>query len=259
MSEKQTFIIAEIMKGQNDMDTLKLDKGSIKMIAHRGLSGIERENTAAAFVAAGNRSYFGIETDVHRTADGKYIIIHDDTTDRVAGEHYPIEQTDFGTLRSLRLMDMNGEKNRGDLIMPTLEEYLSICKTYEKTAVLELKNNMAEAVILEIVDIVKGMGYLENTVFISFSLENLITLRKTYPTQPAQYLVGEIPDLGEMIDHLKRYHLDIDAFFGSITKEVAEELHCNGIKINVWTVDSLEVAEKMAEIGVDYITTNIIE
>ena len=47
------------------MDTLKLDKGSIKMIAHRGLSGIERENTAAAFVAAGNHSYFGIETDVH--------------------------------------------------------------------------------------------------------------------------------------------------------------------------------------------------
>ena len=77
------------------MDTLKLDKGSIKMIAHRGLSGIERENTAAAFVAAGNHSYFGIETDVHRTADGKYIIIHDDVTGRVAVDNYPVEQTDL--------------------------------------------------------------------------------------------------------------------------------------------------------------------
>ena len=85
------------------MDTLKLDKGSIKMIAHRGLSGIERENTAAAFVAAGNHSYFGIETDVHRTADGKYIIIHDDVTGRVAVDNYPVEQTDFDTLRSLKL------------------------------------------------------------------------------------------------------------------------------------------------------------
>lgn len=53
------------------------------MIAHRGVSGIECENTAAAFVTAGNRSYFGIETDVHRTADGQYIIIHDDDTKRV--------------------------------------------------------------------------------------------------------------------------------------------------------------------------------
>ena len=241
------------------MDTLKLNKGNIKMIAHRGLSGIERENTAAAFVAAGNRSYFGIETDVHRTADGKYIIIHDDITDRVAVDHYSVEQTDFDTLRNLKLIDMNGEKDRGDLIMPTLEEYISICKKYEKTAVLELKNHMAEDVILEIVDIVKGMGYLESTVFISFSLENLITLRKTYPLQPAQYLVGEIPDIHEMVNILKKYHLDIDAFFGSITKEIAEELHHHDIKINVWTVDSLEDAEKMIEIGVDYITTDIIE
>lgn len=62
-----------------------------------------------------------------------------------------------------------------------------------------------------------------------------------------------------MISTLKKYRLDIDAFFGSITKEVAEELHRNGIKINVWTVDSLEDAKKMVEIGVDYITTDIIE
>ena len=65
------------------MDTVKISHGNTKMIAHRGLSGIEQENTNAAFVAAGNRSYYGIETDVHRTADGQYVIIHDDTTARV--------------------------------------------------------------------------------------------------------------------------------------------------------------------------------
>lgn len=59
------------------MDTIKIDKNNVKLIAHRGVSGIERENTAAAFVAAGNRSYYGIETDVHVTKDGKFVIIHD--------------------------------------------------------------------------------------------------------------------------------------------------------------------------------------
>ena len=49
------------------MDSIKLDTRTAKMIAHRGLSGIEKENTNAAFIAAGNRSYFGIETDVHKT------------------------------------------------------------------------------------------------------------------------------------------------------------------------------------------------
>ena len=46
------------------------------MIAHRGVSGLELENTCAAFVAAGNRSYFGIETD------GKVIFENRDLCDQ---------------------------------------------------------------------------------------------------------------------------------------------------------------------------------
>ena len=67
-------------------DTIKIDRKHVKMVAHRGMSGLERENTNVAFVAAGNRSYFGIETDIHRTADGKFVVIHDETTKRVSGD-----------------------------------------------------------------------------------------------------------------------------------------------------------------------------
>ena len=57
------------------MNTIKFEnKGNIKMIAHRGVSGLERENTCPAFVAAGVKSYFGIETDVFVTLDEKYIV-----------------------------------------------------------------------------------------------------------------------------------------------------------------------------------------
>ena len=65
------------------MDAIRINRKQARMVAHRGLSGIELENTCAAFVAAGNRDYWGIETDVHQTADGKYIIFHDDNTGRV--------------------------------------------------------------------------------------------------------------------------------------------------------------------------------
>ena len=105
------------------MDTIKIDKNNVKLIAHRGVSGIERENTAAAFVAAGNRSYYGIETDVHVTKDGKFVIIHDDDTQRVYGEAFSVEDSDFSLLRSLRLTDKNGEK-REDLCLPEPGEYL---------------------------------------------------------------------------------------------------------------------------------------
>ena len=88
------------------MDTHKIAMRKPRMVAHRGLSGLERENTCAAFVAAGNRSYFGIETDVHCTADGQYVIIHDDTTTRVTGQELVVEETDMATLRQLRLFDV---------------------------------------------------------------------------------------------------------------------------------------------------------
>ena len=88
------------------MNTIKLNTAgtNVKMVAHRGLSGLETENTNAAFVAAGNReSYFGIETDIHRTLDGKYIIFHDDNTKRMAKDSMIVEETTFDTLRSLHL------------------------------------------------------------------------------------------------------------------------------------------------------------
>ena len=43
------------------MDTIKFNKANVKVVAHRGLSGLEPENTVAAFVAAGNRSYYGAD------------------------------------------------------------------------------------------------------------------------------------------------------------------------------------------------------
>ena len=42
-------------------------------------------------------------------------------------------------------------------------------------------------------------------------------------------------------------------------KKCVERLHAAGIEVNVWTVDTLEDAQRMVEYGVDYITSNIVE
>lgn len=238
-------------------DTLHIQSGDVKMIAHRGVSGLELENTASAFVAAGNRSYFGIETDVHRTADGQFIIIHDDNTKRVAGDEMIVEKTSFETLRAIRLCDKDGKKGRKDLVMPSLEEYILLCKKYEKTAVLELKNHFQPDEIDQIIQIIRDAEWLENTIFISFDLPNMICLREKLPQQPAQFLISSFPDW--LVDTLQKYHLDLDIHHRALTAERARELKDAGIKINVWTVDSLEDAQRMIEYGVDYITSNIIE
>jgi hypothetical protein len=62
----------KLSEGKLKANTIKFEKRNTLVVAHRGLSGIERENTNSAFVAAGNRSYYGIETDIHKTADGRF-------------------------------------------------------------------------------------------------------------------------------------------------------------------------------------------
>ena len=79
------------------MNTIKLNDRKAKIIAHRGLSGLEKENTCPAFVAAANRSYFGIETDVHMTKDGKFVSLgHYATVDIKANAKITMFTLDIG-------------------------------------------------------------------------------------------------------------------------------------------------------------------
>ena len=239
------------------MDTEKIIKGKTKLIAHRGLSGIETENTAAAFVAAGNRDYYGIETDVHKTADGKFIIIHDDTTGRVARKNLSVEKSDFSALRSLRLPDKEG-KPRQDLCLPSLEEYLRICRTYGKECVLELKNPFEKDDIKAILKTVKNEYASEHTIFISFDYGNLVTLRGLDKKAVIQYLYSDSVD-DKLIEKLKKYNFGLDIHYGRLTEKNIALLHESGTAVNCWTVDDKKTAEKLAGWGVDYITTNILE
>lgn len=237
-------------------DTLRLGLQGVSMIAHRGVSGLERENTCAAFVAAGNRSYYGIETDIHRTADGRYIVVHDDDLRRVAGLEHVIEETDFDVLRSVRLTDMDG-RERFDLALPSLEEYIRICRKYDKESVLEIKNPFEPADIENVIAAIRGLDWLDRTTFISFELSNLICIRELLPQQRAQYLVRTFD--GGLIDLLRAHRLDLDIRHTAVDAQAVRACHDAGIRVNVWTVDDAQEARRLAECGVDYITTNILE
>lgn len=239
-------------------DTVKLicDNKPL-MVAHRGLSGIEKENTHGAFIAAGNRSYYGIETDVHRTLDGKFVCIHDSNTARVGIDSLVVEECTYDTVRSIKLCGKDGKKDRADICIPSLAEYIAICRRYDKVAVCELKNHFTKDEIIEICAIIAEEGWLHKTVFISFMIQNLVYLREYLPKQPAQFLFSG--DTKDIPDILNEHDLDLDIYFGNLTPELCERVHADGHKINVWTVDGLDDAKALTEMGVDFITSNIIE
>ena len=240
------------------MDTVLFkNKGNIKMIAHRGVSGLERENTCPAFLVAGVKSYYGVETDVHITKDGKFIIVHDDDLKRVAGLDMCVEQTDYVVLRSVKMKDTDGVTARADLFLPSLEEYIAICKKYDKQCILELKNAMPKQKVWEIAQIAKALGWFSRVTFISFAGENLLYLREKYPDASAQFLVEECSD--KEIEFMIKHRLDADVCGYGLTKAKVEKLHKAGLQVNCWTIDKLEHAEMAKAMGVDMITTNILE
>ena len=239
------------------MDTIKFDKKETRVIAHRGLSGLEKENTNSAFVAAGNRSYYGIETDIHKTKDGHFVINHDGDFNRVAGENVVIENSTLEEIQKVILYDTDGTKGRNDLRPTTLQNYISICKKYGKRCVLEVKNTFPYDDLVRMVEEIRALGYLEGVIFISFSRENCINLRKLLPMAEIQFLCDKVDE--QTLELLCEYRLDLDVAFPAVTRELVDRLHAAGLKINCWTVDKKEVADRLIEWGVDFITTNILE
>ncbi len=239
------------------MNTILVDKKQCKMVAHRGVSGLERENTCPAFVAAGVKTYYGIETDVHVTADGKFIICHDDNIKRVCGVDMVIEESKLEDLRKIPVWDTDDKTHRSDLWLPLPEDYFAICKKYDKIAVLELKNDMPATCIDELVALIKGMDMFENTMFISFSKANVMHLRESEPTANIQFLTGDVDD--SVYDFLQKYQVDIDMYYECLTQEKMNKLHSMGVKVNVYTVNEPADADKLIAMGIDFITSNILE
>lgn len=235
------------------METVKInDKGRTKFIAHRGLGGIELENTLCAFVAAGNRpSYYGVECDIHVTTDGRFVVFHDDTSGRLCATDVRMETSDFETIRALKF------KGGDAHVVPTLEEYLSVMARYNKTAVVEIKNRMKESDIRKVVEICKANYSLDMITFISFDFDNLVDVRKLLPTQSVQFLTAEFPD--GIIDRLAAHGFDIDMGHWLATEERVKALHDNGVAVNCWTCDDPADAARLISYGVDFITTNILE
>ena len=241
------------------MNIIKIDRKNSKLIAHAG-HGFETENTIAGFITAGNRSYYGIETDVHITKDKKFVILHDRNMLKISGVDMVVAESTLEQLQAIPLFDKFDGETRTDLRVPELSDYIKICKKYHKVAVLELKSDFDEEDAEAVIELFKKYYYLDKTVFISFKWDNLKNIRKYSPNQEVQFLTGgDMVFTDEFLDKVTENNFDMDIHIWTATKEVIEKMHQRGIKVNVWTIDGKEVGEEIASFGADFITTNLME
>lgn len=110
----------------------------IRLVAHRGLSAVCPENTAAAFQAAARAGYSYIELDPRFTADGQCVILHDALLNRTArdretllppGEPLPIAQQDSAQLSRYEFGSWFSAEFAGEPI-PLLRQVLGLAREY---------------------------------------------------------------------------------------------------------------------------------
>ncbi len=239
------------------MNTVKIDKYFRGMVAHRGLSGIETENTINAFIAAGNRSYYGIECDVHASKDGKIIVTHDDTLLRLGMLNLYIPSFKYEEIRKFTLIDRKTGNLSFNIAIPLLEDYLSICKTYKKHAFVELKDNLNNDNIDEILHQIPKYHSIQDTSIISFNDKYLTYIKKNYPEFDLYLLTQKMSD--KNLDFCEKHQIHLDISYEYVDETIIKRMHLIGLKVACWTVDDKDVAEKLIKLGVDYITSNILE
>ena len=113
---------------------------SVKWAAHRGYLDIAPENTVAAFRAACEAGAFAVETDARMTKDGVIVCFHDAALSCMTDTSGKVQDYDYNELRQIPITHGNNVASYpGENYIPTLKQYLEICKSYGAYAIIEMK------------------------------------------------------------------------------------------------------------------------
>jgi glycerophosphoryl diester phosphodiesterase len=234
----------------------------VELIAHRGSSRLAPENTLAAF-KLGWRETTTCELDIHLTADGKLAVIHDDSTTRTTGAEGKVAERSLEELQQLDAGSFLGIRWKGEKI-PSLEEVIAALPA-AKRLLIEIKTEAG--IVPELARVIQASGKADRMMIHSFYPPACAAAKKALPGVPVYLLVGSRWDAekGEWIYPLDQAiavsgEIGTDGIAANHTALVnaasVEKVHAHGLKLNIWTIDQVEEAKKLIELGVDGIITN---
>jgi glycerophosphoryl diester phosphodiesterase len=223
------------------------------VIAHRGASAYEPENTLAAYALAVEQGADMIEIDLHRTRDGAIVITHDADLRRL-GVDGVIADLTLDEVRSVEA----GRASTGSEKVPTLEEVLDGFGRRIGFN-LELKWSPAgdyaglEAATLAALE-TRGLG--DSILFSSFRDSILARLRAACPAARLATLVDP-RHADRMLERAEAVGSEaLNPHFLLVTGELVRDAHAAGLAVYPYTVDDAEQMKRLLDLGVDGLFTN---
>jgi len=140
-----------------------------KIIGHRGAAGLALENTLPSFQKAVDIGVKFYEFDVHVTADGQFVVCHDDTLSRVSKTNKRIKDLTYAALQEIPLLN--------DARVPLLSEVLDLARKHHIGVVVEIKIRQQ---IEELCALLDTYSDLDMTIA-SFKHDALAKIRRLRP------------------------------------------------------------------------------
>ncbi|MER7249430.1 inositol monophosphatase family protein [Kribbella sp. NPDC000426] len=208
--------------------------------AHRGDVERHRENTIAAVRSAVDAGAAFIEIDVRVTRDGRVVLLHDATLERLWGLDREVSQVDWTDVAAL------GE---GSVRIPLLADVLALAAGTESTLLFDVG---APEVVEAAMRVVLGSGV---QVAWCGDLEALRTIRVLDP-EASIWLPWDRRDLpsAEVLGELRPDVINSEYLV--LSPELVDVVHRAGLELACWTVDDEEAMRWVLARGVDIVTTN---
>ena len=237
-----------------NIDIIAASTIAIPAIAHRGDHNGVPENSRASLNKALDNHYYGSETDVWMTTDGKLMVNHDPSYNGVT-----IRTSTYAQCKNLKLS--NNET------MPTLDEFLQTMKTTTSPTKLIIEIKEASGVVTynqsaaeETVKLVKQYNVQDKVEYISFSWEACLRVRELDRNAKVAFLSSNSSsdDKKTPSEVAAAGLTGIDYSTGLMHANPGwyDQAHKLGLSVNVWTINNTSEATTERSYGADYITAN---
>ena len=222
------------------------------VIAHRGASAVEPENTLRAFARAIEMGADMIELDLYRTLDGQIVVIHDDDLHHTTNAHGRVSQLAFADVRQ-------ADAGKGERI-PTLQETLELTRGRVQLY-LEIK---APEAAQETLRIVREFKCEDEVLLASFDLDLMRRLGHEVRDMEIGVILGT-PSLNpvtrwrEAFPWLELRHFPYQTLCMQVklcSASLARHIKQQGKKLYVWTANSEAEYARMMARNVDGIVTD---
>jgi len=222
------------------------DRRAVQVLAHRGASAVERENTVAAFRRAVAVGADGVELDVRRSADGRLVVHHDAAL------------PDGRMVHETRAAELPAH-------VPSLHEALDACAGAWVN--LEVKNDPREAafdpaerVAEQTVSSLLVRGDPERWLVSSFRREAIARVRAAADAAGAPirtaWLCNAAP-AGVVEWLVAAGHGALHPFVERLERDVVERCRAAGLDVTPWTCDDPGRMAELVGWGVTAICTNL--